>query len=348
MELRALEAIARGVETLADLERENPRLGGDLARFVKTVRDCCDEAYGNLSQKLQLVRNLPDNPSDPQLKHVQSDLYAAGDSAWFRDVARICDRLAVVADGFRSAIEDQGRYAEEHSNVAIEKVERKASWDLWSLIGTLDKHEGELKRDIRNAIANVQEELGRGNLDEARSRAKTIQEQIDFLNSQISQTANRITGTSTTGLRKLLTDTVGRSRKKQQAAPTVIHHHWGDEVHGDQFKDFTAASVGSHSTANNTEIQVWKSAVSELDLPRLAKALASLARKLRSADEGAEHDEEIGNVAAAEEAAKEGDGSKTLSHLKDAGRWVLDTARKTGSESAAKVIAAAMELPPKR
>jgi hypothetical protein len=53
-------------------------------------------------------------------------------------------------------------------------------------------------------------------------------------------------------------------------------------------------------------------------------------------------------VAAAEEAAKGGDGSKTLSHLKDAGRWVLDTARKTGSESAAKVIAAAMELPPKR
>ena len=346
MELRALETIARGVKTLADLEKENPRLGGDLARFVRTVRDCCDEAYGNLSQKLQLVRNLPENPNNAQLKRVQSDLYAAGDSVWFRDVAKICDRLAVIADGFRSAIQDQGKYADEHSRVVSEDVERKASWDLWSLIGTLDRHEGELKRDIRSAVANVQEELGRGKLNEARNRAKAIQEKIDYLNSQISQTTNRITGTSPVGLRKLLNEVVRLPKRKQDTVRTEIHHHWGDEVQGDQYKDFTAAAVGPRSIANNIDIQVWKSAITELDLPRLAKALASLRRKLRSADRKAEHDEEIGNVLAAEKAAKQGDGTKTLHCLKQTGKWVLDVARETGVEVAAKAIATAIDLPP--
>jgi tetratricopeptide (TPR) repeat protein len=127
--------------------------------------------------------------------------------------------------------------------------------------------------------------------------------------------------------------------------PDTTYHIYGGTFMRDQYKDFTAAAVGPQATAINTNIQIWKNAASELDLPKLAADLSSLHAKLRSEPDSAEHDEEIGQVAAAERAAKNGDGEKTLHYLKGAGKWVLDVASKITESVAAKALLIATGLP---
>ena len=130
----------------------------------------------------------------------------------------------------------------------------------------------------------------------------------------------------------------------RQNKPATIYNIQGDYMR-DQYKDFTAAAVGPRAKASNTTIQVWQNAAAQLDLPELSAALSDLRPKLKAADLDGEYDEEIGKVASAEKAAKSGDGEKTLQHLKDAGKWVLDVAVKVGSTVAVKAITGAIDLP---
>ena len=124
-----------------------------------------------------------------------------------------------------------------------------------------------------------------------------------------------------------------------------VYNVSGDFHMGDKYSNFTAAAVGRGATANNTVVQVWQNAAAELDLPELSSDLATLRPKLKEADPNGDYDEEIGQVASAEKAAKSGDGHKTLEHLKSTGKWVLETATKVGTAVAVKAIQTAIGLP---
>lgn len=117
---------------------------------------------------------------------------------------------------------------------------------------------------------------------------------------------------------------------------------------GDTYNVGQAVAVGPHASGIASQVsfqQVWAQNQGTIDLQGLAKELATLRGALRQRATEPEQDIAVGQVAAAEAAAKKGDGPKMLEHLKSAGMWVLDVAKDIGVEIAAAVIRKSAGLP---
>lgn len=83
---------------------------------------------------------------------------------------------------------------------------------------------------------------------------------------------------------------------------------------------------------------------SEIDLARLADELSQLRAKMKSEPDTPERDPSIGEVAAAEVAAKDGKGPQALEHLKKAGKRALEVAEKIGTTVAASALKSSLGL----
>jgi hypothetical protein len=110
---------------------------------------------------------------------------------------------------------------------------------------------------------------------------------------------------------------------------TIIKHL--EVTMGDRYsiRDSQVGAVGPGATASdNTFVQ--QQAPAEIDLEALAAELARLRATLRERGTEAEQDLAVGEVAAAEVAAKQGDAEGALRHLKLAGQWALGVATEIG------------------
>jgi hypothetical protein len=78
---------------------------------------------------------------------------------------------------------------------------------------------------------------------------------------------------------------------------------------------------------NNMFVQTTPASTIDLGelVAELGRVRTEMKRKADSAD--ADHDAEIGAIARAEKAAKDGDKSRALEFLKGAGKWTLDVAK---------------------
>lgn len=93
----------------------------------------------------------------------------------------------------------------------------------------------------------------------------------------------------------------------------------------------TVGAIGSNATAsNNTFQQLNYSVPDDLDYLRLSEQLELLRIELVRNAKGSDEFKAIAEVAEAEAASKEKDGSKVIRHLKTAGKWVFDNATKIG------------------
>jgi hypothetical protein len=114
---------------------------------------------------------------------------------------------------------------------------------------------------------------------------------------------------------------------------------------GDQYVIGQAGAVGPNSTAENiTFQQVLNQNAKDLDFSLLADELSALRAALRKEASEPAHDKTLGNIAAAEEAARRQDGPATFQHLKSVGKWGLDFATKVGTTVAAKAIEQAIGI----
>ena len=112
---------------------------------------------------------------------------------------------------------------------------------------------------------------------------------------------------------------------------------------GDNYSAGQAGAMGPGAQASNmTFQQIWNQVQGTVDLPQLARELAQLQISLRSQAQEPEHEIAIGAIAAAEVAAKQGNGAKTLEYLKKAGKWTFDIATKIGTDVAAGAIKSAL------
>jgi len=99
----------------------------------------------------------------------------------------------------------------------------------------------------------------------------------------------------------------------------------------DQYKIGQAGAVGPHAEAHDmTFNQIWAESTSNIDIHQLGRELAELRSGLSKQASEPDHFVALGEVAAAEKAAKDGDGPRALEHLKRAGTWVWDVATKIG------------------
>jgi hypothetical protein len=123
----------------------------------------------------------------------------------------------------------------------------------------------------------------------------------------------------------------------------------GDVAMGDQFNvnDNTGqiGQIGSHSIAHDINfIQKWNQVQGNIDLHKLAAELATLSQQMKESAVEAGHYTALAKVKEAEEAAASADGAKVLEHLKSAGAWALETAKKIGSRLVVETIELAMSL----
>jgi hypothetical protein len=116
---------------------------------------------------------------------------------------------------------------------------------------------------------------------------------------------------------------------------------------GDSYKIGQAGAVGPGAVGiGNTFSQIWLDKAPQIDLGQLAAELNDLRAAARAASTGdVDQDLALGELASAERAASDQDGPTALSHLRNAGKWILDVAKGIGVPIAVKAIEAALGLP---
>jgi hypothetical protein len=96
-------------------------------------------------------------------------------------------------------------------------------------------------------------------------------------------------------------------------------------------------AVGDQAEAHDFT-QVSNQTLGSIDMTVLASELSRLRTEARKEATEPEHDIAVSEIAKAEQAAKEGQGSKVMQHLKLAGNWALDVATKIGTGVALEAI----------
>lgn len=108
---------------------------------------------------------------------------------------------------------------------------------------------------------------------------------------------------------------------------------------GDRYTANTVGVMGPNATGNTVNLQqIWNQLQGSLNVEELAKELGTLQTAMTS--EAKEPDQHLatGAVAAAEAAAKGGDGPKALEYLQRAGGWALDVATKIGVDAVSSAL----------
>ena len=114
---------------------------------------------------------------------------------------------------------------------------------------------------------------------------------------------------------------------------------------GDSYSAGQAGAMGPNAQAtNNTFQQIWRQSQGAIDLSTLARELDQLRTVMRKEAKAPEHDVAIGEVAAAQTAASQGNGPKALQHLRNAGTWAFDVSTKIGIGVAAAAIKTALGM----
>jgi hypothetical protein len=128
-------------------------------------------------------------------------------------------------------------------------------------------------------------------------------------------------------------------------ASKQTHVTIGEITMRDSYRAGQVGAMGPNAQAYDmTFNQIWNQFQGKVDLAELAKELFKLRQEMRKDAVEPEHDLAIADIAKAEQAAKAGDGSKTIEHLKSAGKWALDTATKIGTSLAVEVLKEATGL----
>jgi hypothetical protein len=129
-------------------------------------------------------------------------------------------------------------------------------------------------------------------------------------------------------------------RKMYQNCTVIEGVQMGDTYHAGQ-----AGAMGPNAKAENISfVQILRDAIGQTSLADLASELAQLRSAMLPAAVDAQQDTVVAEVAQAEDAAKKGDASGVLMHLRNAGQWALEMATKIGASVAAKAIEKSMGM----
>jgi hypothetical protein len=131
-----------------------------------------------------------------------------------------------------------------------------------------------------------------------------------------------------------------------QREKVKVQNFFVEELHmGDNYSTGQAGAMGPGAQASNmTFQQMWYQVQGSVDLLELARELGNLQTAMRSKAREPEDEIAIGAIAAAEAAAKQGNGAKALEYLQKAGVWALDIATKVGTEVAVAAMKSAMGI----
>jgi hypothetical protein len=111
-------------------------------------------------------------------------------------------------------------------------------------------------------------------------------------------------------------------------------------IGGDKYEiQGQAGAIGPGAHAHDINFnQVWNDISKDIDLSKLLGELSILRDAIKREAKSSEQYHALAEVSDAETAAKAGNGSRVVEHLKNAGKWSLKVAQDIGTDVAAEVI----------
>jgi hypothetical protein len=278
-----------------------------------------------------------------ELKHVSVEQYESGyldnlrkeldlilARSKYRDAEEICSRLFHLRQHFQ-----------EHIAPLLANVGQTVRWR--QLFWLIEEREGRIIMLVHSAVREINELLEGADesvLPAIRKAASERAGQIRETLTELRSFSSAIMGLSgQTGFLELTAD---RNALSNQVRFFV---NKGAFQMGDQYHAGQVGAMGPKAHAHDmTFQQIWNQSAQNIDLPSLLSDLSVLRGALRNEASEPEHEIAIGNVAAAEKAAADGNGPKALAYLKQAGNWALSVAEKIGVGVATAAIKSSMGL----
>lgn len=127
-------------------------------------------------------------------------------------------------------------------------------------------------------------------------------------------------------------------------APVSINLYGGDNIR-DKYSINQAGAVGPNANARDMNwIQIWEKSKGKIELDELIQELEKIRPIMHQEAVTGEQQIAVGEVAKAQEAAKNGNGPQVLEHLKATGKMALPYAEKIGVPVAIEAIKASIGL----
>ncbi len=131
--------------------------------------------------------------------------------------------------------------------------------------------------------------------------------------------------------------------KNKHVTINYHQHHEGTTM-GDRIQVGQGVAYGRNSHVHDINFsQIWNQEKSNIDIEDLAQELATLRKELLNEAKEPAQFSEIGNIASAEEEAKNNNGAKALEYLSKVSKWGLGVAEKIGVAVATSAIKSAID-----
>lgn len=327
-----LERVVQQLEDIVGTAASDPSISDhDLRRvlsFIAKVVHVVDQAFADVFALLVEFKYLSlDDIESVRLDDLRKELDLILARSHYRDAEEICSRLHHLREHYEGQLEG-----------IVTSIGDPSKWR--EVFWIIEEREGRIIRMVQVAVrelGDLVEKASKTRIPQIRRTAAQKAEAIRISLQELRELSNRIMGMS--GQQGFLELTADRAALSQQAR--ILINRGGIRMSQDKINvsggQVGAIGHGAHAH-DMTFQQVWNQSASQIDLAALVEELETLRQALKVAAKTAEEDASVGEVAAAETAAKKGDGPSTLERLKNAGEWVLKVAVQKGLDVAATAI----------
>lgn len=284
-----------------------------VLRFLSKVIQVVEQAFQDVLTIMIEFKYVTDEDfQSGRILQLAKELDLLGARSRYRDAEEICSRLHHLGDFYRSEIEP-----------ITSNLPQQNHW--WGVFQLLDEYEGQIivlvnesVWELRNLLLGTDTQKINWVAERHFEAIKESLTKLRSLNSQILGLSGNV------GLLELTGDSTSPSRSK------ILINRGGLRM-GDTYRVGQAGAVGPGAHAHDMNLnQIWNESSGTIDVAQLARELKELRNALSKEASEPEQYVALGEVAAAEKAAGEGNGPKALEHLKKAGSWVWDAATKIG------------------
>lgn len=202
--------LAEGLNTLAQLEAKDPKMGARVMAFTVEIKRVCELAYDHFLKILNKISVLSTTPPKAGHEKLMTELAGTHDHDWFKNVAKICDALEALRIEFGDALSAHGEAhnIEGLANSAADRYMlpyRPSGFQL--MIDAIYEGEQSFEHDIAR-MAYLLEDLLRqsqrtGDIGPAAQAASKSREQIQDGLGRLRVAANRIIGSGKDGAKLL-------------------------------------------------------------------------------------------------------------------------------------------------
>lgn len=294
--------------------------------FVTKVVQVVDHAFQDvLALLIELTYVTAADLREGRLQELSKAMDLLVARSRYRDAEEICSRLHHLREQF-----------EEWIAPTIQHLDCADRWQ--SALWLLEEREGRIIMLVQRSISELRE-MCKGatarTIYRVRKRAAAKATGIRCALIELRSVTNEIMGLS--GRPGFLELTRERDRLASRAS--IFMNKGAVIVSRDTYSGGQVGAMGPHAHAHDISFeQVWIQSSKTIDLKKLREELERLRAAMKARAKSADEDAAVGAVAAAEGAARKGDGPGALQHLKNAGRWALDAATEIGTTVAAAAI----------